>query len=321
MSAFEIITGFLPHLFYSQFFVTPKYPFEDLTGKTVIVTGANTGLGKEAARHFVRLNAEKVIIACRTVEKGEAAKNDIERSTGRTGVIEVWKLDLQDYDNVKAFAKKAEGLKRLDIVIENAGINTSKFVKAGGNESTITVNVTSTFLLALLLLPKLQQSGKVNAVTPTLTILPEKSAPSVFETLNDEKTARMDQRYATSKLLEVFACREIARQHPIDQLGVTINFVNPGWCHSELAREIDSAVFRAITRVFCRTTEVGSRTLVNAGLSGKETHGKYLSDDTITPCAPLVEGKGGAELQSKIWRELVGQLEGIQPGITKVLEV
>ncbi|KAK3675237.1 hypothetical protein LTR78_004747 [Recurvomyces mirabilis] len=313
MSAFEIITGFLPHLFYSQFFVTPKYPFEDLTGKTVIVTGANTGLGKEAARHFVRLNAEKVIIACRTVEKGEAAKNDIERSTGRTGVIEVWKLDLQDYDNVKAFAKKAEGLKRLDIVIENAGINTSKFVKAGGNESTITVNVTSTFLLALLLLPKLQQSGKVNAVTPTLTILPEKSAPSVFETLNDEKTARSTLRdlEAPGSVCLSRDCTPAsyrpARRY--DQL------------RHELAREIDSAVFRAITRVFCRTTEVGSRTLVNAGLSGKETHGKYLSDDTITPCAPLVEGKGGAELQSKIWRELVGQLEGIQPGITKVLEV
>jgi len=57
------------------------------------------------------------------VEKGEAAKHDIERSTGRTGVVEVWKLDLQDYDSVKAFAKRAEGLKRLDIVIENAGIS------------------------------------------------------------------------------------------------------------------------------------------------------------------------------------------------------
>jgi len=87
-----------------------------------------------------------------------------------------------------------------------------------------------------------------------------------------------------------------------------------------LAREIDNAVFRAITRVMCRTTEVGSRTLVNAGLMGKETHGQYLSDDKITPCAPIVEGQGGAELQRKIWSELVGQLEAIQPGVTKVLD-
>jgi len=83
---------------------------------------------------------------------------------------------------------------------------------------------------------------------------------------------------------------------------------------------MDGAAVRVIMRVFCRTTEVGSRTLVNAGLGGRETHGKYLSDGKITACAPLVEGRGGAELQSKIWEELAGQLEDIQPGITAVLK-
>jgi retinol dehydrogenase 12 len=62
--------------------------FED---KFVIVTGANTGLGLEAAKHFVRLNASKVIIACRDVEKGEAARRAIETSTAcPPGVLEVW---------------------------------------------------------------------------------------------------------------------------------------------------------------------------------------------------------------------------------------
>jgi len=97
------------------------YPTIDCTGKTIIVTGANVGLGKEATRHFVRLNAAKVIIGCRSLEKGEAAKTEIEASTKRNGVIEVWQLDLQDYDSVKAFAKRAESLKRLDVVVENAG--------------------------------------------------------------------------------------------------------------------------------------------------------------------------------------------------------
>ncbi|KAK3065691.1 hypothetical protein LTR53_018139 [Teratosphaeriaceae sp. CCFEE 6253] len=171
MSVYHILTSWMPQFFYSQFFVTPPLPSTDCTGKTIIVTGANTGLGKEAARHFVQLNAEKVIIACRSLEKGEGARREIESSMGRTGVLEVWRLDLLDYGSVKQFAKRVEGLRRVDVLLENAGINTQKFLEVGGNESTITVNVVSTFLLALLLLPKLQETAKIHATTPNLTIV------------------------------------------------------------------------------------------------------------------------------------------------------
>jgi NAD(P)-dependent dehydrogenase (short-subunit alcohol dehydrogenase family) len=94
----------------------------DCSGKTVIVTGANIGLGKAAAGHFVSLNADKVIIACRSVEKGEAARAEILKSSGRPeSAIEVWPLDLSKYDSIREFAKRVTGLKRLDIVVENAG--------------------------------------------------------------------------------------------------------------------------------------------------------------------------------------------------------
>jgi hypothetical protein len=59
---------------------------------------------------------------------------------------------------------------------------------------------------------------------------------------------------------------------------VTVNLVNPGWCHSELMRDMSNPVVGLLKRVVCRTTEVGSRTLVHAGLQGPETHGRYLSD-------------------------------------------
>lgn len=114
----------VPAFLYRQFFVTPQYPTTECTGKTIIVTGANIGLGFEAVRHYVRLNASKVIIACRSLEKGEAAKLDIEKSTKRTGVIDVWQLDLLNYDSVKAFAKRVDTLKRVDSIVENAGIAT-----------------------------------------------------------------------------------------------------------------------------------------------------------------------------------------------------
>ena len=136
MSVPSILFGFMPKFFYSQLFVTPPVPTTDCTGKTIIVTGANVGLGKEAARHYVRLNAEKVILACRSLDKGEAAKKDIEATTGRKGAVEVWQLDLASYQSVKQFAERAKTLRRLDSIVENAGISTANYKTFEGNEST-----------------------------------------------------------------------------------------------------------------------------------------------------------------------------------------
>nr|OQO05988.1 hypothetical protein B0A51_17956 [Rachicladosporium sp. CCFEE 5018] len=320
----------LPSFLHSQLLVTPKHPETDCSGRTIIVTGANTGLGKEAARHIVRLNAERVIITARDASKGAAAVKDLEQTTGRKGVIEVWDLDLASYDNVKAFAKRVAGLPRLDAIIENAGINTTKFVEIGGNESTVTVNVVSTFLLALLVLPKLQETAKQFSIVPNLTIVssevhfftafPERESPNIFETLNNPKTARMSDRYNVSKLLEVFACRRIARHHPVSRLGVTINFVNPGFCRSELAREMNAVLISVMYAALARTTEVGSRTLVHAGTEADiSSHGQYMSDCKVQKCAKLVEGPHGKELEERVWQELSEKLEAIQPGVTKVL--
>ena len=109
---------------------------------------------------------------------------------------------------MKAFAKRANGLDRLDAVLENAGINTPKFRMVEDNESTITVNVVGTFLLALLLLPKMRETNQRFGVLPRLTIttselhsfakFDEKKEKDIFAALNDEKTAKMGDRYATS---------------------------------------------------------------------------------------------------------------------------
>ncbi len=135
------------------------------------MTGSNVGLGLEAARHIVRLGGSKVIIACRSQEKGDAAKRDIEESTKRTGVVEVWLVDLGSYENVKHFCSRAANLDRLDAVVENAGIATPTYTELEGMESTVTVNVTSTFLMALLLLPKLRADAIKYNTTPRLTIV------------------------------------------------------------------------------------------------------------------------------------------------------
>jgi retinol dehydrogenase-12 len=112
-----------------------------------------------------------LILACRSVEKGEVAKADIEESTKRTGVIEVWQVDLSSYESVKQFCGRASKLERLDIVVENAGLATPKYEKIEGMESTITVNVISTFLMALLLLPKLRADTIKFNILPRLSIV------------------------------------------------------------------------------------------------------------------------------------------------------
>lgn len=113
--------GLLP-LFIQPFRRLRLPPSESFSSQTVLITGANSGLGLETARHVVNLGASKVILGVRTLAKGEAAKIDIEATTGRIGVIEVWQVDLERFDSVEAFVARAALLERLDVAIMNAGL-------------------------------------------------------------------------------------------------------------------------------------------------------------------------------------------------------
>ena len=188
----------------SQLLTSLPYPTNDFTEQTIIVTGANVGLGFEAARHFTRLGAARVILGVRNLDKGETARKSIEESTQRRGVVEVWNLDLSSYESVKQFAARVERLNRLDAIVENAGVATRNYSRTEDNESTITTNVVSTFLLALLVLPKLRESATKFNMTPRLSIvssgihvrtdLPERKTANIFKTLNDKETADMARR-------------------------------------------------------------------------------------------------------------------------------
>ncbi|KAL8684178.1 MAG: hypothetical protein Q9224_006544 [Gallowayella concinna] len=322
--------GITPGIFlkfvYRQLFLTLPYPQTPFTDQTVIVTGANVGLGFEAARHYLRLGAAKVILAVRTPEKGEAAKKILEESEKRQGILEVWQLDLSSYESVKQFASKVETLPRVDVVLENAGISTKEFRMTEDNESTITTNVVSTFLLALLLLPKLRETSIKFNTTPHLTVVssevhyftdfPEKDNPNIFETMNNPKTAMMGERYEVSKLLEVFYGRELAAHMNQSKTPGTVvfNLANPGFCHSELAREGD-VVVSILKFLLARTTEAGSRNFLAATVAGPESHGAYIDACRVDEVAPLVTSKIGIETQKRIWDELNAKLEKIQPGI------
>ena len=189
---------------HTQIVFKPPIPTTSFSGKTIIVTGANTGLGKEAAKHLVCLGAEKVICTARSLGKGEAAKAEIEAETKRTGVVDIWMLDYGNYASVKSFAAKAATLACLDIVILNAGVATEQWEMFEDNESTITVNVVSTTLLTLLLLPILRSSAAKHGIRPVITVVgsgahaftrfPERKSPNSLATLNNKDTAVMKDR-------------------------------------------------------------------------------------------------------------------------------
>lgn len=191
---------------HSHWFLTLPYPTHSFAGKTIIVTGSNTGLGLESARHFVRLGATKVVLVVRSLERGQVAAESIANATGRSGVVDVWELDLASYASVKALAARAAvELERLDVVVANAAISTREFREAEDNEETVTVSLVSTMLLGLLLLPKLRETSVkldkevvlkfVGSFMHWLAIFPEPSAEHILAELADQKKARMDNRY------------------------------------------------------------------------------------------------------------------------------
>lgn len=317
---------------YGQLFGSIPKPTTSFAGKTVIVTGSNTGLGKEAARHIVRNGASTVILAVRSLQKGEEAKKEIETSIGISGVVQVWQLDMSSYQSVLDFAARAtKELQRLDVALLNAGVAKGVWEMFEQDEGTITVNVVSTFLLALALLPKMKQTASQFNTRPNLTIVasevhffakfPEGKAPrgQIFNELNKKfpkiDEASMGNRYQVSKLLNVFGTRAMADRKSASMIPVTINCVNPGLCHSELSR--DAGIGLAILKFFlARSTEVGSRTLVHAASAGPETHGQYLSfASKIELPSDYVQSSEGYEVQNRFWDELIQKLEAVSPGI------
>jgi NAD(P)-dependent dehydrogenase (short-subunit alcohol dehydrogenase family) len=287
--------------FKSAFLKIP-YPTSSFASQTVIITGSNAGLGLEAARHVVRLGAAKVIIAVRNTKKGKDAAADIIRTTNvKSNVVEVWSLDLTSYDSIKAFAKRVDGLERLDAVLQNAGMMTHSFTTTkDGEELAFGTNTIGTALLGLLLLPKLRASAKtygtrgrlafVGSESYLLAKFNEANVPgSLLDALRDEKVfkANMYDRYQTSKLLLLHAVREIASRTPVtSDSNVVITTITPGICWSGLFRELPWFIFPiyyTLMVIFARTTEVGGRLLVDAVKPEieNEAHAAFLMDGKV----------------------------------------
>ncbi|KAL8940819.1 MAG: hypothetical protein Q9216_002608 [Gyalolechia sp. 2 TL-2023] len=313
---------------YRQFFLTPPATLpsqHNLQGQIGIVTGSNIGLGLEASRQILSLRISRLILAVRDLTKGELARRELARAAP-WAIIDVWHLDMSNYQSVQDFARKCGTLPRLDFAILNAGILKVELEinKSTGHDEVVQVNYLSTALLAILLLPILADSAtRKSAKKPgRLTIVGSETAEwakfqekdsggSILAAFNEPRYFDLQDRYYTSKLLEEFLVVHLCRTVPSSK--AVINVVNPGFCYgSGLHTEVTGvlgAVFGVYKRMIGRSTMVGARTLVNAAVvQGAPSHGKYLSDCAVAPFAPMVEGKSGEALEERLWSELMTEL-------------
>ncbi|KAL7916709.1 hypothetical protein GGI35DRAFT_433874, partial [Trichoderma velutinum] len=284
------------------------------------------------------LNAAKLILAVRTVSKGQAAKEDILKSvTARNDAdaIEVWPLDQSSNQSTLEFCERVQKeLHRVDAAVLNAGINTKEFRLVDGYEQVTQVNVLNTFVLALSLLPKLRDTkAEFPNATPHLTIVSseahrlskfdEINAANIYEKFNDELSYSQQPRYQVTKLLEVLLVREIVARlkHSPSYTAhhITINTVNPGLCYSAINRSGTKPPLsiRLAYKLLARTTEVGGRTLVLAASAPESSHGECQSDGKNQDVEAWIYTSMGEKAQKKAWEQTAVILEERKPGILK----
>lgn len=271
--------------------VPPVPPAINLVGKTVLVTGSNSGLGLECARHFLKLRAGRLIMAVRSVQRGEEAAIGL-RAEFPAAKIDVWQLDMESFRSVQAFAAKCElDLEHLHVAVLNAALGKLKFERTeeGSNrETTVQVNFLSTALLAILLVPKMKPSapsavpGRLTVITSDAALGVELEEPGESGFLNSfDRPDKFEgfQQYATSKLLITMFCARLAEV--VDSNDIIINCCNPGPVKgTAFLSNVDSwfikAAFGLMFTILGRTAVDGARIYVHSSLVlGKESHGSF----------------------------------------------
>ncbi|XP_045893449.1 retinol dehydrogenase 13-like isoform X3 [Micropterus dolomieu] len=203
-----------------------------LDGKTVLITGGNTGIGKETAVDLARRGA-RVILACRDMDRANKAAEDVRKRSGNENVT-VKKLDLASLRSVRQLAKDVlASEERLDILINNAGVMCCpKWQTEDGFEMQFGVNHLGHFLLTNCLLDLLKKSAPSRIIN--VSSLAHERGQIYFDDIHQEKDYHPWKSYAQSKLANVLFTRELANR--LQGTGVTTYSLHPGIIRTELGR-------------------------------------------------------------------------------------
>jgi NAD(P)-dependent dehydrogenase (short-subunit alcohol dehydrogenase family) len=200
------------------------------TGRTAVITGANSGIGLEAARELARAGAH-VVLACRDTAKGDAAAQAI-RTAVPDAKLDVEALDLASLDSVRAFAGRYTR-ERLDLLINNAGVMAAPYAKtADGFELQLGTNHLGHFALTGLLLDRLLATPRARVVTVSSTA--HKFGSMRFDDLQSERSYHRWPAYGQSKLANLLFALELDRRLRATDTDVLSVAAHPGYTATNL---------------------------------------------------------------------------------------
>lgn len=275
-----------------------------IDGKTVIITGANTGIGKATALELAKRGA-RITIACRDVKKGNVAKDEIISETGNTNVG-CKRLDLCSFASVNEFVKEINSdLDHIDVLINNAGLFApdDRKVTEDGLEMTMQVNYFSQFLLTTSLLDKLKASAPSRIIN--VNSWGHKYGDINFEDLNGEKKYTSFAQYSQSKLAFMLFSKQLCKN--LQGVAVTVNSLDPGNVKTDLTRSVTlfqvpviGCIVKYIFDCLVKLPVDGAQTIVRLAVDPRleDTSGRYFVD--------LKEAKPGPKalddsLAERIW--------------------
>ena len=275
----------------------------DLTGKTAVITGGNSGVGKETAVELARMGAH-VVIAARNPAKAATAVKEVQDRAHAGDRVETLPIDLASFASVRAFADAfTQRHDRCDILVNNAGVVLRKRqVTVDGHEMQFQVNHLSHFLLTHLLRDTLERSAPARIVNVASEA--HRMARRAFD-LDDLEWERRRYRsfgaYSATKLENVLFTRELAQRW--DGSGITVNAVHPGFVGSNFAREGDMGRLVSIGMVLSKpislSPQKGAVTSVYVASSPDVDGitGQYFAKcQLVVPAAPALDATNAQRL-------------------------
>ena len=262
----------------------------NLAGKTAVVTGANTGIGKEIARDLARLNA-RVILACRSEDRGRAALDEIVADTGNHQT-ELRLVDVSSRASVLAFTADLRAREpELHVLVNNAGVwLEEERTSVDGIELTWATNVLGPHLMTRELLPLLVKTGRVGAASRVVNVA---SGLARSLDLSDVQLRRRGYdgmtAYAQSKQADRLLTWALARRLADAGSPVTANAMHPGWVATEIAsreRCVKSVLTCTASRFFARSPAHGADTAswLAASADVEGVTGRFYVDRAERPC-------------------------------------
>lgn len=269
-------------------------PRDFIRGKTVIITGANSGIGKQTALELAQRGA-RIVLAGRDSQKSRAAFEELEAAVPGAH-FETRVLDLASFDSIHRFAESATTeLEAIDVLLNNAGTMPNRLeLTEQGFEAQIGVNHLGHYLLTRLLLPKLRARERARIVHVSSML--HARGDIDFDNFRGEKAYKPFDAYYQSKLAIVLFSNELARR--LEGSGVTSNALHPGGIRTDIMRH-NNALIRFATRLIFKPVSEGSKTPVML-VSDPElatVSGRYFDG-----------GREKAPARKALDRDLAGQL-------------